>query len=69
MRAACCVDVQAACAAAMAAKSMTLPAALAATGLEAAAMVLWASPETGSSSTGVLSLPDVVAMLEFVLPP
>jgi hypothetical protein len=69
VRAACCVDVQAACAAAMAAKSMTSPAALAVTGLEAAAMVLWASPTTESASTGVLSPPDVVAMLEFVLPP
>jgi hypothetical protein len=53
----------------MAAKSMTSPAALAGTGLEVTAMVLGASPETGRSSTVVLSPPDVVAILEFVLPP
>jgi len=67
--AACCVDVQATCAEAMGAKSMTSPAVLAGTGQEATAMVLWASPKTGSASTGALSPPDVVATLEFVLPP
>ncbi len=69
MHAACCVDAQAACVAAMAAKSMTSPAALTGTGLEAAAMVLEAPPDAGSASTVELSPPDVVAMLEFVLPP
>jgi hypothetical protein len=53
----------------MAAKSMTSPAALTGTGLEAAAMVLEAPPGAGSASTVELSPPDVVAMLEFVLPP
>ncbi len=69
MQAVCYVDAQAACAVAMAAKSMTSAAALAGTGLVVAAMVLWLSPMTGSASTEVLSPPDVVAMLEFVLPP
>jgi hypothetical protein len=69
VRAACCVDVQAACAAVMAAKSMTSPDALAGTGLEAAAMVLEESPGTGIASTVDLSPPYVAAMLEFVLPP
>jgi hypothetical protein len=69
VRAVCCVDAQAAFAAAMAAKSMTSPAALAGTRLVAVAMVLWSSPMTGNASTGVLSPPDVEAITEFVLPP